>query len=153
MESTNRDDPRNHPALCSFYLRSPAPDGEGRWFYDRIDIGWHGNEYRQPMSTPPVIGDLVYLCETAGDWHGYFRIVDRFWQPVQFGSHTDWPAGHLYPIFGDECLLIVETVEQTAPGHSPLFVGAVERPRDASGVPVRPSALPLAAASVAAGVS
>jgi hypothetical protein len=86
------------PPRVKFSVRYPA--GDGKWRYQPILIYSPDGGVFVPMKDPPPVGDVITL------WDGYlhsrglpqpeggpsFRVVDRGWSLVSYGSLV-WPYG------------------------------------------------------------
>ena len=91
---------------CIFHLRS---EYDGAYGYHEISLSSPGGYFGYPLAEPPAVGDLVWLHDRLAKRARYFRVVDRSWTIVDYGS-VEWPAGEDYPKVGPRIDIIVERV-------------------------------------------
>lgn len=99
------------PPRCMFAVRVPA--GDGKFWYQRIDIASPSASVGIEMAYPPAVGDLITLWDRRGpqpEGGPIFRVTDRLWSHASWGS-ANWPYGKNEPSEGPMVDIIVEPAE------------------------------------------
>ena len=104
------DPPRDARVRCTFYTKTPAPDGSG-FIYRMVSPGCAGNDGLLSTFHPPNIGDLIWLNDTRRtSTTGMWQVTGRDWLHNDYGS-TNWPFGKQHPTVGPALTIIVEPAE------------------------------------------
>ncbi|WP_262059698.1 hypothetical protein [Streptomyces sp. STR69] len=108
------------PVSCSFYIRTPAENGQ--FYYDRVNIGSPHADGKLHTSDVPQIGDLLHLWDTLKKQGGKYEVVARQWLHSSYGS-TNWPVLEPQPTVGTLLELVVVPAED-------IFRNQVLRPEE-----------------------
>ncbi|CBG73110.1 hypothetical protein SCAB_60911 [Streptomyces scabiei 87.22] len=96
------------PVVCSFYIRTPA--GDGQFHYEPVNIGSPHADGKLHTPHPPAIGDLIHLWDTIKRRGGSYEVLARQWLHNSYGS-ANWPVLELQPTVGPLLELIVQRAE------------------------------------------
>jgi hypothetical protein len=100
-----------HPAalaVCHFYVRTPA--GDGQFTYEPITLDSASGDGRLRTAHPPLPGDLILLSDSHSKKGGIFRVLERCWYHASYLS-TYWPVLEPLPVEGPGMDIIVEPAE------------------------------------------
>lgn len=93
---------------CNFHVRTPAEGDPGKFWFETVAHRYTPS-FGGGLDTPhvPSVGDLVHLYGETEATQGMFRVLDRAWMYVGFGS-ADWPHGQARPRSGPIVDIVVE---------------------------------------------
>ena len=105
------------PVVCSFYIRTPAE--EGQFHYDHVNISSPHHDGKLHTPHPPQVGDLIHLWDFVKKQGGTYEVLSRQWLHSSYGS-MNWPVLEQQPTVGPLLELIVEAAEGVFRDQAPL---------------------------------
>lgn len=104
------------PVVCSFYIRTPA--GDGQFHYEHVNISSPHYDGKMHTPYPPQAGDLIHLWDTIKKQGGTYEVIARQWLHSSYGS-TNWPPLEQQPTVGPLLDVIVELAEGVFRNEAP----------------------------------
>lgn len=108
------------PVTCSFYIRTPAENGQ--FYYDPVNVGSPHADGNLHTPNVPQVGDLLHLWDRSKKQGGKYEVIARQWLHSSYGS-TNWPVLEPQPTVGTALELVVVPAED-------IFRNQVLRPEE-----------------------